>query len=41
MTVTAIPYRTKGLDHVVLRAKDKNPTVDLSENNDLAPHAVS
>ena len=32
MTVTAIPYRTKGLDHVVLRAKDIDKMLDFYSN---------
>ena len=32
MTVTAIPYRTKGLDHVVLRAKDIDKMLNFYSN---------
>ena len=32
MTVTAIPYWTKGLDHVVLRAKDIDKMLDFYSN---------
>ena len=32
MTVTAIPYRTKGLDHVVLRAKNIDKMLNFYSN---------